>query len=662
MIVKRLVTLLLIASVALVVLSAPNPPKAQYDISDVIVYDNKLIVEGKEFYIKGFNYSPQPEGMDGILGNDGAGLCTPRKNSGGIMQSACFLEDYFDGQTHPDFEDHGPWFKPLWDRDFSLMKSMGVNAIRVYHMNTVTKSLLQKYPSLYPNDKIQYAVDHRPFFDSAQEHGIKIICPVADTEALLTMNTMDDLKRFVEARVDEVGDHPALLMWAVGNELGLFMKPALRDIVNTLMDYLREYTLQKWNRIVPVTTVEVDSPGTYYQLVNQMRVDVFTSNCGYRDVFIGTVFTWDSNPANNFPGWGMIAKYYGVPLLVGEYGMHEQDLITADRPDWINQQIKSMATHKKDGGIGFLFFEWNQEHLKPPNQIPMGIVKFESNLVGTKNSTKKGTGLLQDKAIQKPIVFEAAKQGLTNSEYKDWNYSMDIYALTGTTQVSLDLKTIPVRPFPTIITTPPIIPGFEPIENGGPEFICFGLSATDPNACDGHGTCIANDFCSCQTEWTGDQCHIIRQCYGLNYNDPKVCNGGGSCTGPDSCTCKMGYSGTQCSVKRTCNSIAFDSSVVCSGHGSCSDQDVCTCKKGYIGNNCEQRDETVPVESTSPPTSSPAPQQSDVSNSEPPGPVGPGGKPSIESRESSSAAGLRWAIIGGILAVLIVTPMIMLLQ
>ena len=33
--------------------------------------------------------------------------------------------------------------------------------------------------------------------------------------------------------------------------------------------------------------------------------------------------------------------------------------------------------------------------------------------------------------------------------------------------------------------------------------ICWGLADTDPQVCSGHGTCAADDICSCTEGWTG---------------------------------------------------------------------------------------------------------------------------------------------------------------
>ena len=48
------------------------------------------------------------------------------------------------------------------------------------------------------------------------------------------------------------------------------------------MNYIREYTQQKWNRFVPVTAAVVDIPSSYDNLMKNLHVDIFSSNAGYR--------------------------------------------------------------------------------------------------------------------------------------------------------------------------------------------------------------------------------------------------------------------------------------------------------------------------------------------------------------------------------------------
>lgn len=96
--------------------------------------------------------------------------------------------------------------------------------------------------------------------------------------------------------IDEVGGHPALLMWVLGNEIVLHEpeKLALKQRINQKMDFARRYTLQKHNRVVPITSCVVDLPESYDFLVNNLNVDLFCANAGYRadsltDLFTGNV-------------------------------------------------------------------------------------------------------------------------------------------------------------------------------------------------------------------------------------------------------------------------------------------------------------------------------------------------------------------------------------
>ncbi len=69
-------------------------------------------------------------------------------------------------------------------------------------------------------------------------------------------------------------------MWALGNELPL--GDQLIGTVNKYMNYARQYTYTKWNRVLPVTHAVVDLPPSYDHLAQYLDVDVFSTNAGYR--------------------------------------------------------------------------------------------------------------------------------------------------------------------------------------------------------------------------------------------------------------------------------------------------------------------------------------------------------------------------------------------
>ena len=69
-------------------------------------------------------------------------------------------------------------------------------------------------------------------------------------------------------------------MWALGNELPL--DDFLIGLLNKYMNYTRQYTLDRWNRSLPLTHAVVDLPTSYDKLARELDVDVFSTNAGYR--------------------------------------------------------------------------------------------------------------------------------------------------------------------------------------------------------------------------------------------------------------------------------------------------------------------------------------------------------------------------------------------
>jgi hypothetical protein len=137
------------------------------------------------------------------------------------------------------------------------VSELGANTLRLYNVNPTTRLASEELLATGWN-KIQVAngKDHRQFMDYAHEHGLKVIFPLVGDETALTNDPEELLDQKLRNLIDEVGNHPALLMWALGNELAFSEtgKPELRDRVNKKMDFIREYTLTKWNRLIPVTT------------------------------------------------------------------------------------------------------------------------------------------------------------------------------------------------------------------------------------------------------------------------------------------------------------------------------------------------------------------------------------------------------------------------
>ncbi len=365
--------------------------------------------------------------------------------------------DYFDGvRANSDRSPPGPlgpWWRAVWERDFPILQELGVNTVRVYNFNPITKTFLNKFPNEFTGTVTAYAAEHSQFLDHAQRYGMQVMVPAVTDQAFLMRSDIPRIARFVEAIVDELGNHDALLMWAVTNEIDLRTDPELLEKVNFAMDYLRNYTLQRWNRLIPCTAALVDNPEDYEFYAQYLKVDVFTTNAGYRSVDFGPLFDGETDSI----GWKALSSKYNLPLLIGESGMHQVgDAETLVRPNWVNQQYKQILDRVQDGCVGLVYFEYSDEPLKPLYQQTMGFVNFTAARdVFTRRWSTEPDVWVPDRVIRKPIVFQALKGGLEeDTVFGRYHFNVDEFSL-----LNRNAETISVSGNPTNPTTPqPSIP------------------------------------------------------------------------------------------------------------------------------------------------------------------------------------------------------------
>lgn len=445
----------------------------QYYSNDVFVKDLKLFVEGKEFFVKGVAYNPVPLGILNmtVAGYEGTGYCSPKKTVYGEYKSACFGSDYFDGVIDKGRFPPGPqtaagvdrpWWSEIWERDFKNMKELGINTIRIYNLNIFTKTLFSMYPNEYVGivDKTMAAV-HIPFLDAAHQHGFKVIVPIVTDQTFLQTSTDTRINKHIEASVTELGDHPALLMWCLGNEMGIATNETLLNLVNQKLKVVRERTKAIHNRVIPVTHAVIDLPDHYEHWAMTLDVDVFTTNAGYRDtkmdpLWNGEVYRKPDGEYETVPGWKMLSQLTGRPLLIGEMGMHQKgDEITKREPDWFNQQYAQVVGHVKDGCIGTVFFEYLDEVNKPEEQKTMGIYRPEVT-VRNGDSSMEMHNFIPDTLVKKEYIYEAIAQGLTGN-FSKYNFNADVFQLLGRKQVTESVieRNPPAQPSPAPSPTSP---------------------------------------------------------------------------------------------------------------------------------------------------------------------------------------------------------------
>jgi hypothetical protein len=215
--------------------------------------------------------------------------------------------------------------------------------------------------------------------DAAYASGLMVIYPLLGDETLMTTLTQEQYQRSLQNQIDEVGNHPALLMFTVGNELNLYGNSELLQKVNNYIEFSRNYLMTKWGRSIPFTHAIVDNPPSYETLYANLNVDIFTSNAGYRGLGFGDL--WDgSQSAGVFEGLGPLSVRYNKPNFIGEIGWEQvngSETSESINAGWFNKKWKDLITKGTTSGcIGGAFFEYmNEPYSKAdPKQQSMGIV------------------------------------------------------------------------------------------------------------------------------------------------------------------------------------------------------------------------------------------------------------------------------------------------
>lgn len=231
------------------------------------------------------------------------------------------------GGTHPGNLDFGG-FAP---RDIPLMRAAGINAVRTYE-----------------------PVTDRAVLDQLQEAGIFLLNTVyANGNA--TVNSASDI-------VADLADHPAILMWVLGNEWNynaLYSSLTFEQSVARLNEVATAVRAADPSR--PIATIYGELPDA--ALLAQMPdIDVWGINA-YRNIGFGALFD----------DWEVLS---GKPMFLGEYGADAWNADTerydpesqAHATGVLTQLIVDHSAALGDGVTsGGTIFEWADEWWKSGN-------------------------------------------------------------------------------------------------------------------------------------------------------------------------------------------------------------------------------------------------------------------------------------------------------
>jgi len=377
----------------------------------------------------------------------------------------------------------------------------------------------------------------------------------------LSYDTYDELtyKRYLRWQIDEVGNSSALLMWQLGNEMAWVWSndprwdsPAATDKFNRYLDYIRRYTLSKWNRSIPITAAIPNVQGNYNFQYQNWHVDIFSAN-----VFgtsFGNLFT---GSGSKFKGITSLACTYDKPFLMTEIG-----------PTYVSGQVYTpgdfntiwynVVQNIPNGLIGGVYFEQTDEPSLGKN---FGLWGFNINTLRNGSSSIQPDVFLVDLIYPKQQFYDVVNGTYNGAKY---NMNENIFTLLNRKPTSLSTVTNTVC---SSIRTLKSCPG-----TGTPK-------------CSGNGVCDrSTGKCSCADGWSGTDCSTA-VCPGS-----PACSRRGVCStlvSPPECICNTGYYNTSCEASVSSVRTGMCPNGCSKGNGVCNTATkLCACWPGWSGADC----------------------------------------------------------------------------
>jgi len=256
--------------------------------TDVEVIRGHLFVDRAPFIIKGINYNPIPIGVD--------------------PETTPPYGNYFTSN-----------YSPIYERDLPLLREMGANTVRVWGYNN--------------------GADQTDFLNKTYNNGVKPIYvimafPLNPTiyPDISSPNARRKIKADFRAMVADYKNHPALLMWAIGDGLNARngYGEKLRDLFTLINEMAKEARAEEGVKFHPVTISLadldlIDTVSTFEPLMPD--VDIWGVSINRGDSF-GTLF-------RDFK------KVSAKPLLIMGFGIDAYDERAGDEYENIGEPYQA---------------------------------------------------------------------------------------------------------------------------------------------------------------------------------------------------------------------------------------------------------------------------------------------------------------------------------
>jgi hypothetical protein len=341
----------------------------------LVKYSNKhwqMTVDNKPFIVKGITYTPTKVGGKSSDQNKWMFLDS---NNNGILD----VNEVWVDKNNNNIKD----LNESIVSDFSLLKEMGVNAIRIFHMksnsdyvyNEFNKELMR---DIYNKYGIRFIMG-----DFLGAYGIGSGGKFTDYR---NKEQRDMMKENIRKMVLDHKDEPYILMWLIGNENDMpdtsegvnYTNTNARQYPDAYASFLKEvvdmiHSLDK-NHPVIVGNMTLDLMNSYKK--NSVDLDIYGINLYMGKDGFGV--TWDN-----------ISKNIDVPVLITEYGCDayfenrgedEKGQAEYHLGNWKDIYYNSFTQGGTGNSIGGIVFEWLDEWWKAGIDPNIHVTSFQSIL------------------------------------------------------------------------------------------------------------------------------------------------------------------------------------------------------------------------------------------------------------------------------------------
>ncbi|MBU0510077.1 MAG: hypothetical protein KKD28_12420 [Chloroflexi bacterium] len=253
----------------------------------VTISGRQILVNGDPFTVKGVGYAPTPIGGD-------PETTTPHG-------------DYFT-----------PDYSAIYNRDLPLLRQMGANTIRIWGW--------------------KYNGNHSDFLDAAHNNGTRTIYVIVSYWLDASRDISDPtVRQAIVAEFTQMvaihKNHPAVLMWAIGNELNAPWMFGDSDDLFSLIDEMAQAAhMEEGDEYHPVTTPLADT-----DLINTIA---------NRDLEVPNLDMWSVQVYRGSSFGSLFSDYTAVsykPLVITEYGIDAYDDENVD--EYENLGMSHQATY-----------------------------------------------------------------------------------------------------------------------------------------------------------------------------------------------------------------------------------------------------------------------------------------------------------------------------